>query len=132
MKQILLISILIFSQSLYAEKKTHRPTVEKKIASTKTASKRTILLQQIHKACMDRAPRTADHRIKVCDCITRNYDKKLDDNDLIFLIGEFKRSDSKNTKEPPKNNPHQMTEMFSIDVSERCLEKPDWNIGDPE
>jgi hypothetical protein len=133
MKVVFILLLVMYTDIGFAKAKRSRKKVDNTpVKLSAEAQKRKDILDEMHKICMVKFPRPVDKRKLTCDCLTRNFNQKLDTKDLVILLADYKTSDERKKLPPKEDDPNEALFMFNIDVSEACIKNPKWKIGDPE
>jgi hypothetical protein len=95
-------------------------------ASAKKVS-RDDLLDRIEYACNVRVKEDQKNHRDVCACVTRNFDAKLNFEDLELLARSHE--EQKAAEEELQKETHNDLILFDYEVTESCLENPKWDHG---
>jgi hypothetical protein len=85
------------------------------------------LLDRIEYACNVRVKEDQKNHRDVCACVTRNFDAKLNTEDLELLARSHE--EEKAAEEELQKEKHNDLILFDYEVTEACLENPKWDHG---
>ena len=98
-------------------------------AKPKKTPPRPAMLEKIQEACEERVEENYKNGPEICACVSRNLDSKLGTADLE-LISRSHQEDPK-AEEELQDEKHSALILFDYEVTEACLEKPQWSHRSP-